>query len=76
MRATQLFLWFADQWVVNYWKRMGVLLVEALKERNPPVRAALLATSEFLLPFRYRWRRRHDEQPSGTARRYRARRFA
>ena len=51
MRATQLFLWFADQWVVNYWKGMGVLLVEALKERNPPVRAALLATSEFLLPF-------------------------
>ena len=51
MRATQLFLWFADQWVVNYWKGMGVLLLEALKERNPPVRAALLATSEFLLPF-------------------------
>ena len=50
-RATQLFLWFADQWVVNYWKGMGVLLTEALKERDPPVRAALLATGEFLLPF-------------------------
>ena len=51
MRATQLFLWFADQWVLNYWKGMGVLLTEALKERNPPVRAALLVTGEFLLPF-------------------------
>ena len=50
-RATQLFLWFADQWVVNHWKRMGALLEEALKEPNPPVRTALLATSEFLLPF-------------------------
>ena len=50
-KATQLFLWFADQWVVNYWKGMGALLAEALKEPNPPVRAALLATSEFLLPF-------------------------
>ena len=49
--ATQLFLWFADQWVVNHWKGMGVLLTEALKEPNPPVRATLLATSEFLLPF-------------------------
>ena len=51
MRATQLFLWFADQWVVNYWKGMGALLAEALKAPNPPVRAVLLATSEFLLPF-------------------------
>ena len=50
-RATQLFLWFADQWVVDYWQGMGAFLVEALKEPNPPVRAALLATSEFLLPF-------------------------
>ena len=50
-RATQLLLWFADQWVVNYWKGMGALLAEALKEPNPPVRAVLLATSEFLLPF-------------------------
>ncbi len=50
-RATQLFLWFADQWAVNYWKGMGSLLAEALKGPNPPTRAALLATSEFLLPF-------------------------
>ena len=50
-RATQLFLWFADQWAVNYWKGMGALLAEALKDPNPPTRAALLATSEFLLPF-------------------------
>ena len=50
-RATQLFLWFADQWVGNYWKGMSALLTEALKEPNPPVRAVLLATREFLLPF-------------------------
>ena len=50
-RATQLFLWFADQWVGNYWKGMSVLLTEALKETNPPMRAVLLATREFLLPF-------------------------
>ena len=50
-RATQLFLWFADQWAVNYWKGMGSLLAEALKGPNPPTRAALLAASEFLLPF-------------------------
>ena len=50
-RATQLFLWFADQWAVNYWKGMGSLLAEALKHPNPPTRATLLATSEFLLPF-------------------------
>ena len=50
-RATQLFLWFADQRVGNYWKGMGSLLAEALKEPHPPVRAVLLATSEFLLPF-------------------------
>ena len=50
-RATQLFLWFADQWVGNYWKGMSALLTEALKETNPPVRAVLLATREFLLPF-------------------------
>ena len=30
---------------------MGALLAEALKDPNPPTRAALLATSEFLLPF-------------------------
>ena len=51
MRATRLFLWFADQWVLNYWNGMSVLFTEALKERDPPVRAVLLATSEFLLPF-------------------------
>ena len=50
-KATQLFLWFADQWVGNYWKGMSALMTEALKEPNPPVRAVLLATREFLLPF-------------------------
>ena len=50
-RATQLFLWFVDQWAVNYWQGIGALLAEALKKSNPPVRVALLATSEFLLPF-------------------------
>ena len=50
-RATQLFLWFADQWVGNYWKGMSALLTEALKGTNSPVRAVLLATREFLLPF-------------------------
>ena len=50
-RATQLFLWFVDRWAVNYWKGMGALLAEALKEPNPPTQATLLATSEFLLPF-------------------------
>ena len=51
MRATQLFSWFVDQQAVNYWRGMSVLLAEALEERDPPVRAALLTTSEFLLPF-------------------------
>ena len=50
-RATQLFLWFADQWAVNYWECMGSLLAEALKDPNPPTWTTLLATSEFLLPF-------------------------
>ena len=50
-RATQLFLWFADQRVGNYWKGMSALLTEALKETDPPVRAVLLAVREFLLPF-------------------------
>ena len=50
-RATQLFLWLADQRIGNYWKGMSALLTEALKEPNPPVRAVLLATREFLLPF-------------------------
>ena len=50
-RATQLFLWFADQWAVNYWKGIGSLLAEALKHPNPPTRAAMLVTIELLLPF-------------------------
>ena len=50
-RATQLFLWFADQWAVHYWKGIGSLLAEALKDPNPPTRATLLVTSELLLPF-------------------------
>ena len=50
-RATHLFLWFTDLWSINYWSGMGSLLAEVLKDPNPPTRAAVLATSELLLPF-------------------------
>ena len=51
VRAVQIFVWLADQGIINYWTGMCALLKQALKAPDPPMRAALLAASEFLFPF-------------------------